>query len=93
MPAAWDWQLFGRQSIGSQPETAESEVSEMGSNYIGTKLQESVKYSDYGDAAFELYRREGFPVFSLNLDEKQAELRKLIRYDHASVISEKGVIK
>jgi len=65
----------------------------MGSNYIGAKLQESVQYSDYSDVAFELYRREGFPVFSLNHDEKQAELRKLIRYDHASIISEKGVIK
>ncbi|HET6142537.1 MAG TPA: DNA methyltransferase [Candidatus Acidoferrales bacterium] len=65
----------------------------MGSNYIGAKLQDAVQYSDYADAAFELYRREGFPVFSLNRDEKQAELRKLIRYDHSSIISEKGVIK
>jgi hypothetical protein len=65
----------------------------MASNYIGAKLVRSVRNPDVGNVAFELYRREGFPVFSLNRDEKKKELEKLFRYNHKLIINGEGEIK
>lgn len=44
-------------------------------------------------ADFEHYRREGFPVYSLNRDQKRQELLELLVADHAGIIDQKGRIK
>jgi hypothetical protein len=40
---------------------------------------------------FHRIRQNGFPVYSLNRDEKRDELRNLLRYDHTGLIKE-GVV-
>lgn len=42
---------------------------------------------------FEHHRREGFPVYSLNRDQKRQELIDLLVADHAGVIDKHGRIK
>jgi hypothetical protein len=44
-------------------------------------------------ADFEHYRRQGFPVYSLNRDQKRQELLDLLVADHAGIIDAKGRIK
>lgn len=42
---------------------------------------------------FEHYRREGFPVYSLNRDERQQQLLDLLVADHVTIIDQKRNIK
>src|SRR5208282_1366042 len=42
---------------------------------------------------FEHHRREGFPVYSLNRDQKRQELLELLVADHAGIIDRRGRIK
>jgi hypothetical protein len=43
------------------------------------------------DAAVDLYRENGFPVYGLNLEEKFKQLKSLLRYDRSQLIENGNV--
>jgi hypothetical protein len=65
---------------------------------MGTSTRPVLPFLRHDDIAscradFEHHRREGFPVYSLNREEKRQELLDLLVADHAGIIDAKGRIK